>query len=327
MNSQGNQESDAKSGESAGQTNATQASSVGEILAQAREATGLSVEDIARQLRFGVRQIQALEAGRLDQLPGGTFVRGIVRSYARLLKLDPAPLIERLEGKFAAPDANQLATLFRQPVPFSDGAKRSNIVYGVVTLTVLLVAGVLAYQWWFRESTPVPPQAAAPAQTVSEPPVAEIASAPQAAPAVAQPPVKPTPARPAPQAAPAAPQLPVKPASARPAPQTANPAGAPGIASPSLIQSPPSPASTPVARGKRRVEFEFEEESWVEVTNGMGQIVTSHLNLPGSRRVVEGIPPLTVVIGNAQHVKVYYKDKPIDLKPHIKVEVARLVLE
>jgi len=301
-------ESDAGSEASPEQAAGAQPSGVGEILAQARVAAGLSVEDIARQLRFGVRQIQALEAGRLDQLPGPTFVRGIVRSYARLLKLDPAPLVERLEGKFDVPDANRLATLFKQPVPFSDGARQSNMVYGVVTLGVLAIAGALAYQWWYREKTPAQPkvEATAPSPTVIEPPASTtVASAPQAAPVT-------------------------PPAPLAPAPQTAKPTSAPSAArtAPAAqIQSSTVPPSVPVAHGKRRVEFEFEQESWLEVTNGLGQVLTSHLNLPGSRRVIEGVPPLTIVIGNAQHVTVFYKDKPIDLKPYIKVEVARLVLE
>ena len=304
-------ESDAGSDETSGQTPGAQPSSVGEILAQARLATGLSVEDIARQLRFGVRQIQALEAGRLDQLPGATFVRGIVRSYARLLKLDPAPLIERLEGKFDVPDANRLATLFRQPVPFSDGARQSNMVYGMVTLGVLVIAGLLAYQWWYRDKTPAQPkvEATTPSQTVVEQPLAkEVVSAPQAAPTAPQAPLA------------VAPQ-----ASTPSTPSTTS--SAPRAAPAAQFQAPPAPSSAPIARGKRRVEFEFEEESWLEVTNGLGQVITSHLNLPGSRRVIDGIPPLTIVIGNAQHVTVFYKDKPIDLKPYIKVEVARLVLE
>jgi cytoskeleton protein RodZ len=320
VNTSEDQESGIGFDESSQQGAAAKPSGVGEILAQARLATGLSVEDIARQLRFGVRQIQALEAGRLEQLPGPTFVRGIVRSYARLLKLDPAPLIEQLEGKFDVPDANRLATLFKQPVPFSDGARQSNMVYGLVTLGVLVIAGVLAYQWWYRDKTPAQPKVEATAASptpAEQPAAATVATAPLAAPPATQAPL----AR-APQAA--------KPASAPTAPAAPSAPSAPGAAratAAAQLQAPPVPPSVPVARGKRRVEFEFEEESWVEVTNGLGQVISAHLNPPGSRKVVDGVPPLTIVIGNAQHVTVFYKDMPIDLKPYIKVEVARLVLE
>ncbi len=326
MNTSEDQESGVGFDEASRQEPVAKPSGVGEILAQARLATGLSVEDIARQLRFGVRQIQALEAGRLEQLPGPTFVRGIVRSYARLLKLDPAPLIEQLEGKFDVPDANRLATLFKQPVPFSDGARQSNLVYGLVTLGVLVIAGVLAYQWWYRDKAPAQPKAEATAALPAapeQPAAASVAIPPHAAPVA--PAATPAPLAPAPQTAKPA-IAPIAPGASSSAPGKST---APGVSrsTAAQVQTPPEPPSVPVARGNRRVEFEFEEESWVEVTNGLGQIISSHLNLPGSRKVIDGVPPLTIVIGNAQHVTVFYKDKPIDLKPYIKVEVARLVLE
>jgi len=44
-------------------------------------------------------------------------------------------------------------------------------------------------------------------------------------------------------------------------------------------------------------------------------------------RVVVGVPPFSVVIGNAQHVRVTYDDEPFDLTPHIRVEVARFTLK
>ncbi|MDX1377181.1 MAG: helix-turn-helix transcriptional regulator, partial [Burkholderiales bacterium] len=56
----------------------------GAVLAQARVARGLSREAVAQQLKFSPRQIEALEAGRFDALPGIAVVRGMVRGYARL---------------------------------------------------------------------------------------------------------------------------------------------------------------------------------------------------------------------------------------------------
>ena len=42
---------------------------------------------------------------------------------------------------------------------------------------------------------------------------------------------------------------------------------------------------------------------------------------------VDGRPPFDVVIGNAPAVRLVYKGQPFDLRPHYKVDVARLVLE
>ena len=70
----------------------------GRYLSGTREARGLSIADIARTLKFSERQIEALERDDYQQLPGVTFIRGFIRSYARLLKLDPIPLLEMLDA-------------------------------------------------------------------------------------------------------------------------------------------------------------------------------------------------------------------------------------
>src|SRR5205085_357333 len=106
------------------------------------------------------RQLEALESEKFDQLPGGTFVRGMVRSYARLLKVDPGPLLGHVAGRFAAPDAGHLAARYSQPVPFSDNARRSTFVYLGLSLAVLALGGGVAYQW-YREHNAAPQLAAA----------------------------------------------------------------------------------------------------------------------------------------------------------------------
>jgi cytoskeleton protein RodZ len=162
--------------------------SIGAELARAREERGLSISDVAQQLKFAPRQLEALEQDRFEQLPGGTFARGMVRSYARLLKVEPDPLLERMAGRFAAPDAGTLAARYSQPVPFSDNARRSTFVYLGLSLGVLVVAGGIAYSWYrdhrqasqlasVKRSPPAAPRASAAAPR-GEPKVLEAAAAP-----------------------------------------------------------------------------------------------------------------------------------------------------
>src|SRR3989440_13050798 len=127
---------------------------VGAELKNAREARGLSVSEVAQQLKFAPRQLEALEQERFDLLPGGTFARGMVRSYARLLKLPAEPLLKAIADRFQAPDANNLAARYSQPVPFSDSARRSTFVYLGVSLAVLGLGSIIAYQW-YREHNAV----------------------------------------------------------------------------------------------------------------------------------------------------------------------------
>jgi cytoskeleton protein RodZ len=61
---------------------------VGEQLRAARKARLLEVADVAQALKLGPRQVEALENGDWEGLPGATFVRGFVRNYARLVQID-----------------------------------------------------------------------------------------------------------------------------------------------------------------------------------------------------------------------------------------------
>jgi len=275
------------------------AGGVGAELAAAREARGLGLPEIAQQLKFGVRQLEALEADRFDELPGGTFARGMVRSYARLLKVDPEPLLGRLAGRFDAPDSNQLAARFSQPVPFSDNARRSTLVYFALSLGILVVIGSFAWQWQRERNAPKPMALVKPK---------------------AEPARKPAP--------------PAKPASVAPAPVVEK---APVVEEKKIIPSPapaPAPAAAaatataaPSPGGVHRIVLRVEsDEAWLEVTDAAGRQIVSSLNPAGSERVVQGRGPFTLVIGNASHVRVLHNDREVDLRPHTKVEVARFTL-
>lgn len=68
---------------------------LGQILREAREARGLTLEQVAEETRINRRFLDALEQGDYVTLPTPVHVRGFLRNYARFLKLDPAPLLER----------------------------------------------------------------------------------------------------------------------------------------------------------------------------------------------------------------------------------------
>lgn len=286
---------------------------VGAELAAAREASGIGLAEVAQQLKFGLRQLEALEADRFGELPGGTFARGMVRNYARLLKLEPEPLLARLAGRFDAPDSNQLAARFSQPVPFSNAGRRSTLVYLAAGIGILVVIGSFAWQWQRERNAPremalVKPKAAEPARKPAPPPAAkpaEVAAAPIAekpAAAVAVEEKKPPEAR--------------KPAEAtKPAPEEKK----------SIVMQ--SVAAAPAAGGVHRIVLRVEsDEAWLEVTDAAGRQLVSSLNRAGSERVVQGRGPFSLVIGNASHVRVLHNDREVDLKPHTRVEVARFTL-
>ncbi|MBB3118821.1 helix-turn-helix domain-containing protein [Pseudoduganella violacea] len=69
----------------------------GAQLAAQREALGLTVEQIADQLKLAPRQVAAIESGDYAALPNMAVTRGFVRAYAKVVRLDAAPLVAMIE--------------------------------------------------------------------------------------------------------------------------------------------------------------------------------------------------------------------------------------
>jgi cytoskeleton protein RodZ len=296
---------------------------VGAILARERAAHGLTLEDVAQQLKFGARQLEALEQDRFDLLPGGTFARGMVRSYAKLLKLDAEALLTRMEGRLEVPDPGRIADRFSQPVPFADASRRSNIVYGILSLLILAAVAAVLIEWKQERATPARPTAASPVPAQpAKPRAPDTAVAPPAAPTTSAPP----PAAPTPSAPPVA--VAAQPSALPAATQTTPPAPAQSAKAVVKTQNPVPAAAVPSSGpDARRIVMRFDEESWVEVRDAAGRTLLEQLVPAGGQRVVSGQPPFDLVIGNAQHVQVTYQGQPFDLKPHTRVDVARFTLK
>ena len=66
------------------------ADGLGEFLRRERELRHISLDDVAEHTKISRRYLEAIEEGRYDRLPGETFARGFIRSYAQSVGLDPA---------------------------------------------------------------------------------------------------------------------------------------------------------------------------------------------------------------------------------------------
>ena len=300
---------------------------VGATLAREREARGLGLAEVSQQLKFMPRQLEALENERFALLPGPTIARGMVRTYARFLKLDPEPLLERMAGAVQPRDATpQLAARFSQPVPFGDSGRRSTIAYLALSACVLALGAGVLYQWRQESAGPQfiaaaslasDPVAAAPAPAARRPAATQTASA-GPIPSLAATPTEARPPQPQPQ-----PDAPKRASVPAPAPAAAaKPAEPPAEAK--AVEQRVAEAKTV---GSQRIVFRFDEEAWIEVTDGAGRLLASSLNPAGSERVLQGRPPFNLVIGNANHVRLSYNDREVDLQPHVRVEVARFTLQ
>jgi cytoskeleton protein RodZ len=71
---------------------------LGQKLREERESRNISIEEIAAATKIVPRYLEALEADHLDQMPGGFFVKGIIRSYARAIGLDADEVLSRYKA-------------------------------------------------------------------------------------------------------------------------------------------------------------------------------------------------------------------------------------
>jgi len=282
------------------QQTSSQEFSTGDTLRRARVAQGLSVAEVANSLKLNPRQIEALESGRFDQLPGYAFTRGFLRNYARLLKVDAAPLLAGLQAPGSS-DAMELspASNAQGDMPqVGRGRFRRSVIPGV--LAALGLFGIVVAGWYYDA------QRKKPADEL-------IASLP--APAELQTPqVEPVP--PAVSAA-----APAQPADSQPVAVLPSPVVVAPEAAPASVEAPKPEA------GRDRLVFQFEQDAWVEVKDKSGKIVFSQLGKAGSRQEVQAAAPMSLVVGNARYVKLERNGSPVDLRASTKVPVARIKLD
>src|SRR5258708_530369 len=117
----------------------------GRLLAQLRAERKLSIADVAQRLKYGVRQIEALEAEEFDKLPGATFVRGMVRGYAKLLETDPEPVLGALEECYIPGEID--LDLRDKGIPFARTGKRGTRTYLALSVLALVVVAGELYEW------------------------------------------------------------------------------------------------------------------------------------------------------------------------------------
>ena len=192
---------------------------------------------------------------RFEQLPGITFVRGMLKNYARLLKLAPEPLLERIAGRFQAPDASRLAERYSQPVPFSDGARHSTFVYLGLSIVVLSLGGGVAYQWYREHNAPTELVQAEPAP-----------AAPRGQVKVVKPVVQ----------SELTAQVAVAPEAEKPAPPEK-----PALAEPPAVEKVTVAKVVPRG-GVNRLIIRCEEDAWIEVKDANDRMLVSSLNPKGA---------------------------------------------
>jgi cytoskeleton protein RodZ len=124
----------------AGQVVADVFTGCGAQLRQAREAAGLSIEAVSSRSKMPARVIEALEAEDWDALGAAVFVRGQLRSYARLLGVDLEPQLQ--QGQATASTLPPLVSHSHTP-PLRRMAEQAGRRAVYIALTVVIVAPII----------------------------------------------------------------------------------------------------------------------------------------------------------------------------------------
>lgn len=336
--------------------------SAGAQLRAARERLGMPLEEISAYLKVAPRRLELIETDQFDKLPDAVFVRALVRSMCRALKIDPMPVLAQLPR--AAPQLDRIYAGAEAPVrrgrlqlqPDAHRFAKSPVIGGVALLgAAALLFYFLPPSW--QTSPKAPPKvdsaASAPNAAVSAPqpavaPVVEAASAGADKPIAASAPV----ARPVPLAVPVptvggpaterparAPAVPDRPASAPggtvlAVPGAASPARPVGAAAAGPAASAPAPAaSAPAATLEPAAEastgllqFRTSEPAWIEVQDAQGSVLLSRKLGAGESVGVSGTTPLKLTLGNVKAIQITFRGRAIDLQSFTRGDVARFEL-
>ena len=237
----------------------------GERLRAARKEKRISLLDIAKELHLDQHKIRALEANDFAALGAPVFAKGHLRKYAELVGVDPGEVLSDY-GELTRSDGMPLLVgKRRQP-----GKELSPGPWVVLLLTVLALVFVF---WWFSYGRTGAGSATMPPAPTLVPAAKQqaVSEALAATPAGLAPDIRP-------DALPA--EL------------------APAIGSAEFAERPVDPESI-------RVTLRFGEDCWTEITDASGRRLYFELGRAGTSIDVAGVPPLSVLLGNADKAGIW----------------------
>ena len=308
-----------------------------------RQARGLEIERIAAQLHLRPAIIEALEQDRYGELPSPVFVAGYLRNYARLLGLDPDPLIAAYHAVNPAPQAQ----VPRVPTPPGAQIGSGHLLVRLISLALLVGVVAMLVMWWQDRggsldgliggapTTDIVALAGAPDEAAGEqsPPEARssdpgrIDSAPTLALPLASTPTETSPRTSGLSPTPALALTPPQGPAATEIDEPAGPVPTEALADPDLDSEAAAPAEAePAAPAPAQVSLRFNGPCWIDVRDASGTVILNGEMKKGDQRVLGGSAPYSFVVGNARATTITVGGEPFDLESHAKGNVARFKL-
>jgi cytoskeleton protein RodZ len=268
---------------------------IGHKLRTAREAQGISLQEVAASTRIQAVFLEKIEQGELEGLPGISFIRGFIRNYAQMLGLDEPDLQEQLQALGRAVEATPPPPMKSSTERLLDAEKGAGIPWPRIALLALLAILVLWVGYLLV-------RVFSPSESASDPPAAK--------PAAAQ--------APAPRA----------PAAPRPAAPAADPAPPPPAASVAAAGTPLSsaPAVRPgLGPTALQVRIQGLEDTWVRYAVDRKPPLEV-LMRPAESATLDADDEVRLTVGKSQGVSVYLNGEEVLLPAQKNKLVAELVL-
>jgi cytoskeleton protein RodZ len=273
---------------------------LGDKLRLAREQRSLSLADVSEALHLDETIIVSLEQGHFETLGAPVYVRGHLKTYARLLGLSSDEIISEYQRDspepFTAPILQQPGVV--DPVAFNPVL----LAGGGLTILLGLLLGLYVL---FGDADPgdvvAQDRVVVPVVDTADRTMPEVVESVSTAPGL--------PAEPDTRRAAAEPKIVAKP------PQP--------VVTPVVVDVASPPASVDRPAATMRLGLQFTQESWVEISDANRRLLFG-LQREGDRREISGEPPFNLLIGNARAVELTVNDEPFDVPAaRVRGKVAR----
>ena len=316
----------------------------GAELARHRQAHGWTILEVADQLNLAARQIAALESDNYAALPAIAVVRGFIRAYAKLLKIDPMPLLANVPANPSASLSEPLQHRTLAHAQFSDtrmrdgGYGKNGSTWYLAVLVAVAVIGGMALAQHFdllpgsvqSIATKMKSQLGLSGTDVPAP-AAESRSV-----SVANDPVSATTLSAPTKADDADKDKAVLVSTAQIVLPATNIEGAKALATPatppvadtSLSLNAATTLAKPLlaADASNRLVLNLRDDSWIEI-HGAHNTIASKLYRAGTTESFDITEPVQLIVGNAAGVDATLRGAPLVLQTSAKNNVARLNLK
>lgn len=306
----------------------TQSISVGDSLRNARMAAGWTVPDVAKKLNLTPSAVEFIESNQFECLPGTTFARGYIRSYAKVLGLDANQFAQHFDQQFVgSATAGSVQSIDR--VGEARRVSRGMLQFSLfVVLLIILGAGYYAWEVFNAADTDVSNKPAVferveveradgsvHVQTLDEPEDQAVAFGLDANV------VNDTDSG----------ELAVVDTGAEPA-QTLGADGETAVelmTAQSDADKKPLEDKPPVAElaaGMGAAQLTFANDCWIRIVDANGKEISSGLKRAGESVSVTGQAPLDVRLGYAKGVSITYNGEAVDFSSAVRGATAKFKL-